>query len=191
MNPINNLPNNTPSMNGNSEERPSKISRKRQVVKSFEAKMSQQRTSAERLADLLTYIFGDLRFATLNLVWFFIWIIWNIGWIPGLAPFDPFPFGLLTMIVSLEAIFLSIFVLISQNRSAKIDKLRSEVDLQINLTSEQEITKALSMLKILLEKNGVDLSRDEDLPRMLKQIDAWEIERKLEKDMAESNRYNI
>ena len=171
--------------NGSGEERPSKISRKRQVVKSFEAKMSQQRTSAERLADLLTYLFGDLRFATLNLIWFFVWIIWNIGCIPGLKPFDPFPFGLLTMIVSLEAIFLSVFVLISQNRSAKIDKLRSEVDLQINLTAEQEITKVLSMLKALLEKNGIDLSRDDDLPRMLKQIDAWEIERKLEKDMAE------
>lgn len=175
--------------NSNGEERPSKISRKRQVVKSFEAKMSQQRTFAERLADVLTCLFGDLRFATLNLIWFVVWIVWNIGWIPGLEPFDPFPFGLLTMIVSLEAIFLSIFVLISQNRSAKIDKLRSEVDLQINLTSEQEITKALSMLKLLLERNGVDLSNDGDLPRMLKQIDAWEIERKLERDMAESGKY--
>ena len=178
--------NNNFPVNGSGEERLSKISRKRQVVKSFEAKMSQQRTSAEKLADSLTYIFGDLGFATLNFVWFFVWIVWNMGWIPGLRPFDPFPFGLLTMIVSLEAIFLSVFVLISQNRSAKIDKLRSEVDLQINLTSEQEITKALSMLKLLLEKNGVDLSRDEDLPKMLKQIDAWELERKLAKDMAEN-----
>lgn len=174
--------------NGNGEERPGKISRKRQVVKSFEAKMSQQRTPAERMADSLTYIFGDLRFAIANLVWFFVWIVWNMDWVPGLVPFDPFPFGLLTMIVSLEAIFLSIFVLISQNRSAKIDKLRSEVDLQINLTSEQEITKALSMLKILLEKNGVDMSKDEDLPRMLKQIDAWELERKLARDMAENSK---
>lgn len=175
-------------MNGNGEERPSKISRKRQVVKSFEAKMSQQRTFAERLADTINYIFGDLRFAFLNFAWFLAWMIWNMDWIPGLKPFDPFPFGLLTMIVSLEAIFLSIFVLISQNRSAKIDKLRSEVDLQINLTAEQEITKVLSMLKILSEKNGVDLSRDEDLPRMLKQIDTWEIERKLVKDMEDSKR---
>lgn len=180
--------NNFPITNGNGEERPGKISRKRQVVKSFEAKLSQHRTTAERLADALTYIFGDLRFATANLIWFFIWIVWNMGWVPSLKPFDPFPFGLLTMIVSLEAIFLSIFVLISQNRSAKIDKLRSEVDLQINLTSEQEITKALSMLKILLEKNGIDMSKDEDLPRMLKQIDAWELERKLARDMAENRK---
>lgn len=187
---MNNLNNNLhASNNGNGEERPGKISRKRQVVKSFEAKLSQQRTIAERIADGLNYIFGDLRFAMINFTWFFIWIVWNLGLIPGLVPFDPFPFGLLTMIVSLEAIFLSIFVLISQNRSAKIDKLRSEVDLQINLTSEQEITKALSMLKMLLEKNGVDLSRDEDLPRMLKQIDTWELERKLAKDMEESKKY--
>lgn len=150
--------------------------------------MSQQRTFAERLADTLNYIFGDLRFAILNFVWFLVWILWNMNWIPGLKPFDPFPFGLLTMIVSLEAIFLSIFVLISQNRSAKTDKLRSEVDLQINLTSEQEITKVLSLLKMMMEKNGFDLSRDEDLPRMLKQIDTWEIERKLVKDMEEGKK---
>lgn len=184
---MNNLNNNIPA-GGNGEERPSKISRKRHVVKSFEAKLIQQRTPSEILADIITHIFGDLRFATLNFAWFFIWILWNIGWIPGLTPFDPFPFGLLTMIVSLEAIFLSIFVLISQNRSAKIDKLRSEVDLQINLTSEQEITKVLSLLKMMMEKDGFDLSRDEDLPRMLKQIDTWEIERKLAKDMEESKR---
>jgi len=174
--------------NGNGEDRPGKISRKRQVVKSFEAKLSQQRTSAERIADSLNYFFGDLRFAVMNLLWFFIWIVWNMGWVPGLVPFDPFPFGLLTMIVSLEAIFLSIFVLISQNRSSKVDKLRSEVDLQINLTSEQEITKALSMLKILLEKNGTDMSKDDDLPKMLKPIDAWELERKLARDMAENRK---
>lgn len=179
--------NNDPKIVG--EDRPSKISRKRQVVRSFEAKMSQQRSFAERAADSLNYIFGDLRFATLHIIWFAVWFLWNVGAIPGLVPFDPFPFGLLTMIVSLEAIFLSIFVLISQNREAKIDKLRSEVDLQINLTAEQEITKVLSMLKILLEKNGIDLSGDEDLPRMLRQIDAWEIERKLEKDIAENRKH--
>ncbi len=187
---MNNMNNNLP-VNGNGEDKPSKISRKRQVVKSFEAKMSQQRTSAERFADLLTRIFGDLRFVFINFTWFSIWIVWNMGWIPGFAPFDPFPFGLLTMIVSLEAIFLSIFVLISQNRSAKTDKLRSEVDLQINLTSEQEITKALSMLKTLLERSGVDMSNDEDLPKMLKQIDTWELERKLQKDMEENQKYQI
>lgn len=184
---MNNLSNNL-STGGNGEERPSKISRKRQVVKSFEAKMIQQRTAAEILADFITHIFGDLRFAILNFAWFLVWIFWNMDWIPGLTPFDPFPFGLLTMIVSLEAIFLSIFVLISQNRSAKTDKLRSEVDLQINLTSEQEITKVLSLLKMMMEKNGFDLSRDEDLPRMLKQIDTWEIERKLAKDLEESKK---
>ncbi len=186
---MNNASNNNLPVNGNGEERPGKISRKRQAVKSFEAKLSQQRTMAERIADALNYIFGDLRFAIFNFIWFFVWVVWNMGWVPGLEPFDPFPFGLLTMIVSLEAIFLSVFVLISQNRSAKIDKLRSEVDLQINLTSEQEITKALSMLKVLSERQGIDLSKDEDLSKMLKQIDAWELERKLQKDIEENRKY--
>ena len=188
MDSINNIPNNILPVNGNNEARPSKISRKRQVVKSFEAKLSQQRTFAEKIADFFTYAFGDLRFASMHVIWFIIWIGWNSGFIPGATPFDPFPFGLLTMIVSLEAIFLSIFILISQNRSSKIDKLRSEVDLQVNLTSEQEITKILSMLKVLSERNGIDLSRDEELVRMLKNIDAWEIERKLERDLIENKK---
>lgn len=188
MDSINNISNSIPPVNGNAEERPSKISRKRQVVKSFEAKLSQQRTFAEKIADFFTYTFGDLRFASLHVLWFIIWIGWNSGFVPGATSFDPFPFGLLTMIVSLEAIFLSVFILISQNRSSKIDKLRSEVDLQVNLTSEQEITKILSLLKALSERNGIDLSRDEELVRMLKNIDAWEIERKLERDLIENRK---
>ncbi len=179
---------NPPLENNNSGqnilERPSKISRKRHIVKSFAAKLNQQRTREERIADFFTKFFGSLSFAVFHLIWFIIWIILNVGWF-NLQPFDPYPFGLLTMIVSLEAIFLSIFVLVSQNREAKIDRLRDEVDLQINLTAEQEITKILSLLKILLERNGVDVKDDPELERMLKQIDAWEIEKKLEKDLSQ------
>ncbi len=172
------------NLNQNSLERPGKIFRKRHIVRSFAAKLNQQRTKEEKIADFFTKFFGSLYFAAFHIIWFIIWIVWNIGWL-NLKPFDPFPFGLLTMIVSLEAIFLSIFVLVSQNREAKIDRLRNEVDLQINLTAEQEITKILSLLKILLERNGVDVKDDPELERMLKQIDAWEIEKKLEKDLSQ------
>ena len=167
-------------------EKSGKISRKRHVVKSFEAKLSQQRTFGEKIADFLNRFFGSLSFAVFHVVFFGLWIIWNLGAFPVLRPFDPFPFGLLTMVVSLEAIFLSIFVLVSQNRAAKIDKLRSEVDLQINLTAEQEITKVLALMTQLLKKQGfLDVESDPELQRMLKQIDAWEIEKKLEKDLEE------
>ena len=168
-------------------ERPSKISRKRHVVKSFEAKLNQQRTRGERMADHMTNAFGSIGFFVFNFLWFGLWILWNSGFLSGLPIFDPYPFILLITIVSLEAICLAVLVLISQNRAAKIDKLRSEVDLQINLTSEQEITKILSLLKIYFEKHGLDLKDDPELERMLKQIDAWEIERKLEKDLSEKN----
>ncbi|MDO8430273.1 MAG: DUF1003 domain-containing protein [bacterium] len=164
----------------------SKISRKRYVVKSFEAKLNQQRTRGERMADYLTKLFGSISFFIFNLSWFLAWVIWNSGLISVFPIFDPYPFILLITIVSLEAICLAVLVLMSQNRAAKIDKLRSEVDLQINLTTEQEVTKILSLLKLYLEKHGFDLKDDPELERMLRQIDTWEIEKKLEKDLSEN-----
>lgn len=185
MDPVTNHINSNSILN-HSQERQGKISRKRHVVKSFEAKLREQRTVGEKIADVITWIVGSLPFVVLNAVWFLVWVLWNLGALPGLEPFDPFPFGLLTMIVSLEAIFLSVFVLMSQNRGAKIDKLRSEVDLQINLTAEQEITKILSLLSLLLKQGGVaNIDDDPELQHMLKQIDTWEIERKLERDLEE------
>ena len=165
------------------QERSSKISRKRYVVKSFEAKLNQQRSQGERIADYLTNALGSISFFIFNFLWFGLWILWNSDFISSLPIFDPYPFILLITIVSLEAICLAVLVLMSQNRAAKIDKLRSEVDLQINLTTEQEVTKILSLLKPYLEKHGFDLKDDPELERMLKQIDAWDIERKLEKDL--------
>ena len=184
MEQLNNI--NNQAVNQGNGERPGKISRKRHIVKSFAAKLNQQRTMGEKVADFSTNFFGSLYFALFHVIWFGVWIIWNVGWLPGLEPLDPFPFGLLTMVVSLEAIFLAILVLISQNREAKIDRLRSEVDLQINLTAEQEITKILSLVKLLVEKQGIGLRDDPELERMLKQIDAWEIEKKLERDLGET-----
>jgi uncharacterized membrane protein len=93
----------------------------------------------DRLADMLTSAASNVNFTYLSAAWFFVWIIWNIGVIPGLVAFDPFPFGLLTMVVSLEAIFLSLFVLISQNRQAAHDKIRNDIEYEVNLRAEIEI----------------------------------------------------
>jgi uncharacterized membrane protein len=87
------------------------------------------------------------------------------------------------MIVSLEAIFLSIFVLLSQKRSAKIDALREEVDLQIDIITEQELTKIMHLLVKLLEKNGIDTSKDLELQEMLKQLNTSKIEKVLEQQI--------
>ena len=119
----------------------------------------------------------------LNIIVFIVWILINTNQIQSISPFDPFPFSLLTTIVSLEAIMLAIFVLISQNRSMKVDDLREEVHLQINLISEREITKLGKMMVLLLEKHGIDLSDDPELKKMLKPVSEEEIERRLEKEI--------
>lgn len=155
----------------------------RQIVKSFKAKADKNRTFSEKLADVFTEIFGSVPFLTLNAIWFIAWVAINLRFIPMIEPFDPFPFGLLTMVVSLEAIILATFVLISQNRTEKIDDLREEVDLQIDITTEKEVTKLLELIKKLLEKNGVDLSNDQTLKKMLQEISEEKIEKVLQKQM--------
>ncbi|MBL8118817.1 MAG: DUF1003 domain-containing protein [Anaerolineae bacterium] len=90
----------------------------------------------QRLSDILTSVAGDIRFVYFSFIWFFVWITINLGLIPGIEPFDPFPFGLLTMVVSLEAIFLSLFVLISQNIQTKRDKIRNDIEYDVNIKAE-------------------------------------------------------
>jgi uncharacterized membrane protein len=154
----------------------------RLVVKSYRARADAKRTLTDRVADSLTSKFGSVIFLGLNALWFLIWIVLNIGIIPGLEPFDPFPFGLLTMVVSLEAIFLAIVVLISQNRAAKVAELREEIDLQINSIAETEISKTIMLLGLLLEKNGVKLD-DPEIADMARPIKSADIERILEKQL--------
>ena len=153
------------------------------MVHSVKAKHDAERTFPERIADAITEAFGSIMFITLNFIWFVCWMIINLGLLPGVQPFDPFPFGLLTMIVSLEAIFLSIFVLLSQNRGSKIDALREEVDLQVDIITEQELTKIMHLLVLLLKKNGIDVENDAELQEMLKTLNTKKIETILEKQI--------
>ena len=90
----------------------------------------------DRAADQVTSFAGSLKFVYLHSVWFGIWVLLNIGVLGASLKFDKFPFGLLTMIVSLEAIFLSTFVMVSQNRQAARADIRSELDFETNLRSE-------------------------------------------------------
>ncbi|MBD3361974.1 DUF1003 domain-containing protein [Candidatus Woesearchaeota archaeon] len=118
------------------------------INKEFEKK----RTISQRISDTITKFCGSMIFVYLHSIWFALWIILNIGMFAIFGLFDPFPYGLLTMIVSLEAILLSTFILISQNRqSAKAD-LRAEMDYRVNLKSEKEITEILERLKNLERK---------------------------------------
>ena len=155
----------------------------RHALKSLKAKYQAKRTSWERTADWMTYHFGNTRFLFANVLFFILWLLINIGAIELIEPFDPYPFGLLTTIVSLEAIVLSIFILISQNRASKIDDLREEIDLQVDIITESEITKLMQMMVLLLRKNGIDISNDEELKEMLKPFNENKLEKSLEKQM--------
>jgi uncharacterized membrane protein len=155
----------------------------KRMAQSIKAKMDAKRTQAEKVADWVTTRFGSTGFLTFNLVWFSIWIILNVGLIPGVQPFDPFPFGFLTMIVSLEAIVLAIVVLISQNREAQVAALREEVDVYINFQAEQELTKLLEMVALLLEKQGIATADDTVLQSMLMKQNAEELEKELEDEL--------
>ncbi len=162
---------------------PDHVVRRRNTIKSFKAKANASRSTTDKIADFLTESFGTVFFLLLNAIFFAIWIVWNTGLVPAMPIIDPFPFGLLTMVVSLEAIFLAIIVLISQNREARIAELREEVELYINTYAENEITKMMYLQTLLLEKNGIDLSKDEDLQAMLKTLESDKIEKELQKQL--------
>lgn len=133
--------------------------------------MKIKETWSDRLADFMTRAFGTVRFLTLNAVFFLVWISINAGIFPITPVFDPYPFGLLTTIVSLEAIFLSIVVLISQNRANQIAEMRSELDFEINVRSEEEITRMITMLDEIHDHMGLDPVDDTELTRMKQKID--------------------
>lgn len=162
----------------------SRLSKSRKALKSLRSKLDRRKSPAEKLADFMTSNFGSFSFLVVNTLWFGVWIFINLGYAtPTIAIFDPYPFGLLTMIVSLEAIILSIFVLVSQNREQKINDLREEIDLEVDVVSESEITKVLEILVKIAKKNNIDLSKDEELLDMLKPLSREKISTNLEREI--------
>ncbi len=135
-------------------------------------------TLQDRLADGLTRFSGNMWFVYVHVVWFGWWIAQNEGWI-GRWVFDPFPFGLLTLIVSLEAIFLATFVLISQNRAALVADMRADLDLQIDLLAEYEVTQLLLLLRGVGEKLGVDNCSTQELEELSRPVAVGEIIKEL------------
>jgi uncharacterized membrane protein len=116
----------------------------------------------DRLADAITAFSGRMVFVYAHILWFGLWFVLNTGRF-GVPPFDPFPYGLLTMVVSLEAIFLATFVLISQNRLSAEAEHRADLDLHIGLLTEHELTRVLQMLDIMQDKMGIENHADSEL----------------------------
>jgi len=118
-------------------------------------KAAGERSVHDHIADIITGLSGRMGFVYVHIVWFGLWILLNTGRV-GVRAFDPFPYGLLTMIVSLEAIFLSAVVLISQNRLTGEIERRADLDLHIGLLTEHELTRVLQMLDAIQRKMGID-----------------------------------
>ncbi|NUB05304.1 DUF1003 domain-containing protein [Azospirillum sp. Vi22] len=119
-------------------------------------------TAEERIADAITRFTGSMTFVYLHLAFFGFWIIANLGWVPGVPRWDP-SFVVLAMIASVEAIFLSTFVLISQNRMSEVASKRADLDLQISLLAEHEITKLTALVSSMADHMGVKTDVDSDL----------------------------
>ena len=148
------------------------------AMRAIKAAHAAERTPLQHFADSLTRIASSAWFFTVHLFWFAVWVLWNSG-ATGLDPFDPFPFGLLTMVVSLEAIFLAIFVLMAQSRESAIAELREELTLQVNLRVEEEVTKTLQLVAGLYTRLGHRIGEDPELAQMLEPLEPERIEREL------------
>lgn len=156
--------------------------RSHRIIKSFEAEALRKRPFSLKIADFFTSSFGTVSFLLGNVFIYGAWVYLNSGKVAGFTPVDPYPYSFLNSFVSLEAIFLTVIVLISQNRQNQRDTLRNELGLQVELISEKENTKILKLLKKILE-NKEKYSQDLELEEMIQEIDASYIERKLESQL--------
>ncbi len=145
-----------------------------QRVAKLEEEQLRARSISERIAAAVTRAAGTATFAIAHLVWFTGWIVVNSKWARGIErfdPFDPFPFNLLTMLVSLEAIFLSIWILISQNQMTRQADRRAHLDLQINLLAEQESTATLRIVHDIAEHLGIGDHASRRDPALVEETD--------------------
>lgn len=160
----------------------------RHIIKSFEARELKKRPFIVKVADALTSKFGSIAFLFGNVVIYAFWVLANTGKIPGIPVFDPYPYSFMNSFVSIEAIILSIIVLMSQNRENQRDILRNELGLQVQLISEKQITKALALLKEIHDLQINKDKHDPELEEMTQELDTSYIERKLTEQLEESER---
>ncbi len=118
-----------------------------QTIIRLEQQQDNERSLGDRVGDTIGTFAGTITFVVLHLLLFAAWAVVNRGVIPGVPAFDPYPFSLLTMIVSMEGVLITTFVLIKQNRMGVRADRRNQLDLQINLLTEKEVTKVIQMLE--------------------------------------------
>jgi uncharacterized membrane protein len=137
------------------------------------------RSTQERIADAITRFTGSMYFVYLHLVLFGAWIAINLGWLPGVPRFDE-TFVVLAMVASVEAIFLSTFVLITQNRMAELTDKRADLDLQISLLAEHEVTRLVSLVTSIAERMGIEAARDPELAELSQDVAPEKVMEKME-----------
>lgn len=152
------------------------------AFQAIKAQHSENRTRMQVLADRLIGTASNTLFLFAHALFFIFWIMWNLP-ASGMPMFDPYPFGMLTTMVSLEAIVLSIFVLMTQSRESRIGELREELTLQVNLRIEEELTKTLHLVAGLYARLDVPLADDPELRQMLEPLDPKKMETELAEQM--------
>jgi uncharacterized membrane protein len=154
------------------------------TVSQLERDALETRSLAERISDALTKAVGSFASILLHALWFSAWILINTGLIPWLRLFDPFPFGVLTLIVSTEGVLLAITILISQNRMIRQADRRAHLDLQISLLAEQETTLVLRNLQRISRQLGIpEDSPDTEATKLIERTDIPEMMRNLEEQL--------
>jgi uncharacterized membrane protein len=144
------------------------------------------RSATERASDLITKLIGNVGFLIAQLLLISGWCLVNLRMIPGFNAFDPFPFGVLALVISSESVFLMIFVLISQNRMARQAERRSHLDLQVGMLSEQELTTVLQMFQKLCQHVGVNVdSSKQEVQSFSKTTDVHELASELKDKLPE------
>ncbi|MFD2245159.1 DUF1003 domain-containing protein [Pontibacter ruber] len=146
----------------------------------------QERPAQDKVADAITRFAGSMAYVYIHLAVYGIWVIWNLGWL-GLKPFDE-SFVVLAMIASVEAIFLSTFVLISQNRMAAQADKRAELDLQVSLLSEHEVTNLIKLVRAIAHKMDIEEAHNPEFDELTKNVAPEKVMDRMEKHQQDINR---
>jgi uncharacterized membrane protein len=157
-----------------------------EAISKLEHEALNRRSATERASDSIVKWIGSPTFFLVQVVLVAVWSTVNLNLIPGLKAFDPFPFGILSLVISSESVCLTIFVLISQNRMARQTEKRSHLDLQVSMLAEQELTTALQMLQKLCQHMGVDVkSATQEVQGFSKTTDMHKLATELEEKLPE------
>jgi len=171
-----------PKIKSNSDPHPEMtriLDRNIQALLARRQEDEKRRPLAHRITDRITFFTGSLPFVYLHLLIFGFWIVVNVGWIPLIPRFDP-SLVILAMFASVEAFFLSTFVLITQNRMTAMSNQRADLDLQISLLAEHEITRLITLTTAIAERLGLDASRNPELNELAKDVHPEEVLQQIE-----------